>query len=176
MLVQRTSPVQGHPTLPLFAMSRPGKRGRPATSIEKTNLWAPTELKDHLDALVRDRGFTKDEAWAHVLEKLSPPPTSGDEDDDDAPPQRARGAQGKRDRAAEDEEDEEEDDPPEVSEQELSDHVESIPSAVEALEEARQQGADALEPLVELFLGDCIAGILLATRKGRDLRVAQIAL
>ena len=131
---------------------------------------------DRLDALMRLRGLTKDEAWAQVLEKLSSPPTSGDEDDDDAPPQRARGAQGKRGRAAEDEEDEEEDDLPDVSEQELSDHIGSISSAVEALEEARQQGGDALEALVELFLGDCIAGILLATRKGRDLGVARIAL
>ena len=130
-------------------MKRRQSLGRPPKSEPTTRVTVPTAVIEAHEKLMRSRGLTKDEAWAHVLEKLSSPSTSGDEDDGDAPRRRALGVQGKRGRAAEDEEDEEDDHLPEVSEQELSDPVDSIPAAQAVLEEMQHAGSEELGPLVD---------------------------
>jgi hypothetical protein len=86
--------------------------------------------------IMKSRALSKDEAWAYVLQKLSPissPAGSDNEDEDEGgdsdgelPPVR-----GKRVHS-----EEEEDDEPRVSEEELSNHMASIPSALDALGEA----------------------------------------
>ena len=122
--------------------------GRPKKGTKSVVERIPETVANKVQRIMKSRALSKDEAWAYVLEKLSPiaSPAGSDNEDDDGggdsdgepPPMR-----GKRVH-----EEEEEDDEPRVSEEELSNHVASIPSASDALGEAEADGHDARDKLV----------------------------
>ena len=111
-------------------MRRASRGGRPKKRIPSVRTTIPKPINDAISSYMKRFGMSKDEAWAYVLQKLSPissPAGSDNEDeneggdsDGELPPVR-----GKRVHS-----EDEEDDEPRVSEEDLSNHMASIPSAL----------------------------------------------